>query len=71
MDSFEEHILQAIRERTKQIVEEETKQAQMVVERRMNALADSIVLSIMKYYDVKRHGENIIITVKKEMEDDE
>jgi Ni,Fe-hydrogenase III component G len=69
MEKLEEQIMKAIKERYETIIEEETRQAvaqaTATIERRINALADSLALSIIQHYDIQRHGDNILITVRK------
>lgn len=55
----------AVRAKTKIIIDEEIDKCTAEIQRRLCAEADSIALKILAMYDVERMGEKVVITVKK------
>lgn len=54
-----------LKEKIRNILHEEVREAQYTVEKRINSLADSLVLQMMEAYDVNMIGDTIRIEVKK------
>lgn len=58
---------ESIAERLTVIADEEIKLAQEKVKTRILGEVDSIALRLLSEYDVMRHGQNLVITVRKGM----
>lgn len=56
-----------IREEVEQAITIELAEAQKRIEQKMRAMADNLALDLLRHYDVHRAGENITITVRKEI----
>lgn len=65
VDLIAKAIEDAVRARTKVILDEEIKKCTAEIQRRLGEEADSIALKILTMYDVERMGEKVVITVKK------
>jgi hypothetical protein len=56
-----------VRHEISRIIEEEIKLAQEKVAQRTRGALDTMALKLLRYYDVQRSGENLVITVKKDI----
>jgi hypothetical protein len=63
--SMDEAIRAAFRQRTRQILAEEAEKAANEVKRRIALEADSLVLKLLRHYEVASYVDRIVIEVKK------
>lgn len=63
--TLEDRLIEAMRAKADEIIEEEVLRAQERVAERLGGVADQAALSILSDYEVRRHGLDIVIKVKK------
>ena len=63
---LEKQIREVIEERTKEIYDEVTNRAIVRMEQRLKEVCPEIIMSILKYYEVRTNENNIVITIKKQ-----
>ena len=65
MISMEQAILDGVKVRIRQIIEEESAAASKRVADRVRAEADGMVMRLMRHFEVQNCGDRVIIEVRK------
>ena len=66
-EKLKDLIFRGVKEEIKIIIDEEIVKANKEVDRRMREMVDKIALRTLEHYDIIRAGNNLTITVRKEL----